>query len=190
MKLIVGLGNPGMGYSANRHNIGFICLNHFARLHKIAFDKKQGKARVGIGDISGQKVVLARPQTFMNASGQAVSFLMQKYSLSLDDLMVVHDDLDLPVGKIRIRKGSSAGGHKGVESIIACLGSKDFIRIRVGIGRPSPPDQTRGEEIIDFVLGDFSKEEEKVMDETISRVSDAIHSLLTEDTSSAMNKFN
>jgi peptidyl-tRNA hydrolase, PTH1 family len=190
MKLIVGLGNPGSGYASNRHNIGFISLNHFAKLNKITFDKKQGKARIGAGTVAGQQVVLARPQTYMNASGQAVDLLMQKYYLSLDDLIVVHDDMDLPLGKIRIRKGSSSGGHKGIESIIAAMGSKDFVRIRVGIGRPSAADQTKEEGIIEHVLGDFSREEQPAVKEAVARASEAIVSLLNEDLASAMNKFN
>src|SRR5512136_1280866 len=136
MKLIVGLGNPGKGYSNNRHNIGFLCLNHFARLNRIVLDKKQAKARVGTGTVAGIEVVLAKPQTYMNASGTSVFQLMQKYSLVPDDLIVIHDDLDLPLGKIRIRRGSRSGGHKGADSIISNLGTQDFTRIRVGISRP------------------------------------------------------
>ncbi len=139
MKLIVGLGNPGKEYSTNRHNIGFLCINHFARIHRITLDKKQGKARVGTGTVAGNDVVLAKPQTYMNASGVSVSQLMQKYKIALEDLIVVHDDLDLPLGKIRIRQGSSAAGHNGIKSIIASLGTQDFIRIRVGISRPQAP---------------------------------------------------
>ena len=118
MKLIVGLGNPGRGYANNRHNMGFMCLNYFARTQGIQFDKKQGKARIGTGEVAGNKVVLARPQTYMNQSGQSVSRLVKKFNISLDDLLVIHDDLDLPLGKIRIRQGGSSGGHKGIESII------------------------------------------------------------------------
>ena len=119
MKLIVGLGNPGRGYANNRHNVGFVCLNHFAKTQGIRFDKKQGKARIGIGEVAGSKVVLARPQTYMNLSGQSVSRLIKKFNINLDDLLVIHDDLDLPLGKIRIRYGSSSGGHKGIDSIIS-----------------------------------------------------------------------
>jgi len=189
MKLIVGLGNPGREYSTNRHNIGFLCLNHFARLHRITLDKKQGKARVGAGAVAGETVILARPQTYMNLSGQSVSLLMQKYKLVPDDLIVIHDDLDLPLGKIRIRKGSSAGGHNGAKSIIACLGTQDFIRIRVGISRP----QAEGEAecaIVDYVLGDFTADDRQVIENTIRKVSDSIICLLTEGLTAAMNKFN
>src|SRR3989338_7816522 len=103
MKLIVGLGNPGQGYSHNRHNLGFMCVSHFAKEHSIKFDKKQSQARTGTGEIGGETVVVARPETYMNLSGQAVSRLVKKFNISLDDLIVIHDDLDLPVGRIRIR---------------------------------------------------------------------------------------
>ena len=143
MKLIVGLGNPGRAYANNRHNIGFICLNHFARSQGIKFDQKQGLARIGLGEVAGNKLVLAKPQTYVNLSGESVSRLVRKFNINLDDLMVIHDDLDLPLAKIRISHGSSSGGHKGIESIIQELGSQDFTRIRVGIGRPNKAEAQR-----------------------------------------------
>ena len=136
MKLIVGLGNPGRGYAHNRHNVGFICLNHFARTEGIRFDKKQSKARIGMGEVAGSDVVLAKPQTYMNLSGQSVCLLINKFDISLDDLTVIHDDLDLPLGKIRVSRGSGSGGHKGIDSIISSLGSHAYARLRVRIGRP------------------------------------------------------
>lgn len=190
MKLIVGLGNPGQEYSANRHNIGFLCINHFARLHRISLDKKQGKARVGTGTVAGNEVVLAKPQTYMNLSGVAVIQLMQRYHIGPDDLIVVHDDLDLPLGKVRIRRNSSAGGHNGIKSIIANLGTQDFIRIRVGISRPQAENETAGECIVDYVLGDFTDEDKPVIEATICRVSDAIITLITAGLNAAMNKYN
>jgi peptidyl-tRNA hydrolase, PTH1 family len=190
MKLIVGLGNPGMGYSANRHNIGFLCLNHFAKRCGITLDKKQAHARVGTGVVGGMEVVLARPRTYMNASGLSVVQLMQKYDVNPEDLIVVHDDLDLPLGKIRLRPSSSSGGHKGANSIICALGTQDFIRIRVGIGRPLEPGQTPEETIVDYVLGDFTPEERPVLEDAIRRVSEAIVCLITEGIKAAMNKFN
>jgi peptidyl-tRNA hydrolase, PTH1 family len=189
VKLIIGLGNPGKEYSSNRHNIGFLCINRLAKVHRIALDKKQGKARTGTGTVAGNEVVLAKPQTYMNASGQSVSLLMQKYKVAPEDLIVIQDDLDLPLGKIRIRKGSSSGGHKGANSIISSLGTQDFIRIRVGISRP----QLEGEEecsVVDYVLGDFTPEDKPIFEETIHRVSDAIFCLITEGLTVAMNKFN
>ena len=193
MKLIVGLGNPGQSYSHNRHNLGFMCVNHFAKVHGIKFDKKQGQARTGTGEIAGETVVVARPETYMNQSGQAVSRLVKRFNISLDDLIVIHDDLDLPVGRIRVRQGGSAGGHRGIESIITGLGSKDFLRIRVGIGRPSATGRgipTPEDAIIAYVLSGFTSEEKKVIDQTIPVVSEALESLITEGLSAAMNKYN
>lgn len=190
MKLIVGLGNPGSAYARTRHNIGFMCVNQFARTHGIPFDRKQGQARIGTGEVAGNKVAVARPQTHMNLSGEAVSRLVKRFDIDLSDLIVIHDDLDLTLGKIRIRFGGSSGGHKGVQSIIACLGGKDFIRIRVGIGRPEYPGGRRESEIIDFVLSDFTGEEKQTIAGTIPRVSEAILCLLTEGPTIAMNKYN
>lgn len=193
MKLIVGLGNPGRSYAHNRHNVGFICLNHFAKTEGIRFDKKQSKARIGIGEVAGNEVVLARPRTYMNLSGQSVSLLINKFDIALDDLIVIHDDLDLPLGKIRIRHGSGSGGHKGIDSIIYSLGSQDFSRLRVGIGRPGvPPSYTpiSEDDIIAYVLNDFTAEEKQIISQVIPRVSEAIYYLLTEGLVAAMNKYN
>lgn len=193
MKLIVGLGNPGRLYANNRHNIGFRCLNHFARTYRIRFDQKQSKARTGAGEVTGEKVVLAKPQTFMNLSGESVARLVKKFNINLSDLVVIHDDLDLPLGKIRLRHGSSSGGHRGVDSVIAHLGSQDFIRIRVGIGRPilnESSAETKEDQIRDYLLSDFTEEEKEVVSQFIPGVSEAILTLLTEGLTAAMNKYN
>ena len=193
MKLIVGLGNPGRGYANNRHNVGSVCLNHFARTQGIRFDKKQCKARIGTGEVADNEVVLAKPQTYMNRSGQSVSLLVKKFNVSLDNLLVIHDDLDLPLGKIRIRQGGSAGGHKGVGSIITELGSQNFTRIRVGIGRPVKNEdftEFSEDEIINYVLGDFTPDEKQAITQVIPRVSEAILCLLTEGLVVAMNRYN
>jgi len=191
MKLIVGLGNPGRIYAHNRHNIGFICLNHFAKAQGIRFGKKQGQARIGIGEVAGNEVVLARPQTHMNLSGQSVSRLVRKFNINLNDLLVIHDDLDLPLGKIRIRQGGSSGGHKGVDSVITCLGSQDFLRLRIGIRRPATPSAEITEaDIIAYVLSDFTSDERQVITQVIPRVSEAILCLLSEGLTAAMNKYN
>ena len=191
MKLIVGLGNPGRLYANNRHNIGFICLNYFARTQGIRFDKKQGQARIGIGEVAGNKVVVARPQTYMNLSGESVSWLMRKFNP--DKLLVIHDDLDLPLGKIRIRQGSSSGGHKGVGSIITELDSQNFVRIRVGIGRPVKGEgftEFSEDETIAYVLNDFTPDEKQAVTRVIPEVGEAILCLLTEGLTTAMNRFN
>ena len=192
MKLIVGLGNPERIYANTRHNIGFMCLNHFAKTQGIKFDKKQGQARIGTGDVAGNKIVLARPQTYMNASGESVSRLVKRFDIDLTDLIIIHDDLDLPLGKIRIRHGGSSGGHKGINSIIAHLGSRDFSRIRVGIGRPTAIDspEFREADIIDYVLNDFTADEKETIAQTIPIVSEAVLCLLTEGLTAAMNKYN
>ena len=193
MKIIVGLGNPGRGYAHNRHNIGFMCLNHFASRQGIQFDRKRGKARIGIGNIAGDKVILARPQTYMNLSGQSVGLLVKKFDININDLVVIHDDLDLPLGKIRIRCGGSSGGHKGVSSIISSLNSQDFSRFRVGIGRPTAteiPNQISEADIIAYVLSDFTQEERQIITQVIPWVSEAILCLISEGLPSAMNKYN
>ena len=193
MKLIAGLGNPGRGYANNRHNVGFMCLNYFAKKQGIRFDKKRGKARIGIGEVAGTKVALARPQTYVNLSGQSVCLLVKKFDINLNDLLVIHDDLDLPLGKIRIRQGGGSAGHKGVNSITTELGSQDFIRIRVGIGRPSVTGgstETNEDDIIAYVLSDFTREEKQPITQAITRVSEAVLCILTEGLTGAMNKYN
>ena len=193
MKLIVGLGNPGRFYADNRHNIGFMCVSHLAKLQNIRFDRKQGHARTGIGNIGRNKIIVARPQTYMNASGESVSALVRKLNVSPPDLIVIHDDLDLPVGKIRLRLGGSSGGHKGIDSIIARLGTRDFYRIRVGIGRPDSAETSEAakeEAVIAYVLSDFTPEERKIIEDTLPRVSEAIVCLFAEGLTAAMNKYN
>jgi PTH1 family peptidyl-tRNA hydrolase len=189
MKLIVGLGNPGRAYANNRHNIGFICINHFARTHGIRFDRKQGRARIGMGKVAENEVVLAKPQTYVNLSGKPVSQLVKRFNISPDNLVVIHDDLDLPLGKIRLSYGSSSGGHKGIDSIINYLGSQDFIRLRVGIDRPDKAEASE-DEIITYVLSDFTAEQKQAIVQVIPKVSEAILCLLTEGLTPAMNKYN
>ncbi len=193
MKLIVGLGNPGKEYTLSRHNVGFMCVSLFAKEHRIALDRKKAHARFGEGEVEGVPVVLARPFTYMNRSGAAVKELVRKYDLKPEDLIVVHDDMDLPLGKIRIRVGGSSAGHKGINSIIAELGIEDFTRIRIGIGHPEVPEAERGEgspEVIDYVLGGFSRDEKQMLDKVIKRVSEAILSIITDGVTEAMNKYN
>jgi PTH1 family peptidyl-tRNA hydrolase len=191
VKLIIGLGNPGRLYADNRHNIGFMCLNHFAKTQDIRFDKKQGQTRIGSGEVAGSQVVLAKPQTYMNLSGQSVSRLVKRFNINLSDLLVIHDDLDLPLGKIRIRQGGSSGGHKGIGSIITELGSQDFLRFRVGIGRPITSFAEISEnDIITYVLSDFTSEEKQVITKVVSKLSEAVLYLLTEGLVATMNKYN
>jgi len=191
MKLIVGFGNPGKTYAHNRHNAGFRCLNYFARLHSIRLDHRQCRARVGVAEVKGEKLLLARPKTFVNLSGKPVACLVRKHGIPLSDLLIIYDDLDLPLGKIRLRQSGGSGGHKGMNSVISTLGSEDFPRIRVGIGRPQAEAQSISEDaIVNYVLSDFSPQEEAIIKPVIARVAEAIDCFLTEGIEAAMGKFN
>ena len=183
MKLIVGLGNPGRAYAGNRHNVGFQCVDYFARKHRIAISERKARAKIGIGEVDEKRVVLAKPRTFMNLSGQAVSRLMRQFNLPVEDLVVICDDMDLPLGRVRIRQRGGSAGHKGMESIIDSLGSQDFPRIRVGIGRPD------GDEV-SYVLSDFTADEKEVVREAVAEVADALFCILTEGIEAAMNRYN
>jgi PTH1 family peptidyl-tRNA hydrolase len=191
MKLIVGLGNPGRIYAHNRHNAGFRCLNYFARLHSIRFDHRQCRARIGTGEVSGEKLLLAKPRTFVNLSGNSVAGLVHKHNVPLSNLLVIYDDMDLPLGKIRLRQSGGSGGHKGMNSIISALGSEAFPRIRVGIGRPQAEEQSITEDtIVNYVLSDFSRQEEAIIKPVIARVAEAVDCFLTQGIEAAMSKFN
>jgi peptidyl-tRNA hydrolase, PTH1 family len=167
MNLIIGLGNPGEKYENTRHNIGSRIIEE---LEPLALTK----------------LILAKPTTFMNESGKAVKSLARRYKVKADDLIVIHDDIDLPLGKIKISQGSGSAGHKGVGSIIENLGTKDFIRIRIGI----LPDSGKPENVEDFVLKKFSKEEEKILEEVIEKTTEAIKILIQDGPEKAMNEFN
>jgi PTH1 family peptidyl-tRNA hydrolase len=192
MKLIVGLGNPGRDYVNNRHNAGFKCVDLFAHEHGISLTRRGARSKLGTGEVANTRVVLAKPQTFMNLSGEAVSALVRRYRLSYQDVLVIYDDLDLPLGKIRIRDKGSSGGHNGLKSIISHLGTQDFPRIRVGIGPAEGSDGTAAPEVdaIEHVLGDFTDAEKTVMREIYVKVAAAIECVLTEGIAAAMNKYN
>ncbi len=193
MKLVVGLGNPGIEYAGNRHNIGYICVRYLGRRHGIRFDKKLGLARTGRGSIAGEEVMLARPQTYMNVSGESVKRLVRRLKIKPENVIVIHDDMDLPLGQLRLRGGGSSGGHKGIESIIACLGSRDFNRVKVGIGAPEVEDANAAEKreaVIDHVLSGFSPEERQVIDKAVPVVGEAVACLIAEGLEAAMNKYN
>jgi PTH1 family peptidyl-tRNA hydrolase len=188
MKLIVGLGNPGRDFARHRHNVGFRCVNAFARRHRLAFSRSQSRARIARGLAAGEDVCLARPQTFMNRSGLAVAGLVKALGITPKDLLVIYDDLDLLLGTVRLRPGGSAGGHHGMESIIAALGSQDFPRLRVGIGRPSTP--SGHPDVVSYVLDDFSPEEDKEVEKAVATVVEALECYLEEGLEEAMNRFN
>jgi peptidyl-tRNA hydrolase, PTH1 family len=183
LKLIVGLGNPGKQYSRNRHNVGFMCLDLLAARHGLTFNQRRFKASVAEWH-RGEKVALAKPQTFMNLSGEAVRSLMGWYHWTPADVLVVYDDLDLPLGTLRIREGGSSGGHRGMQSIVDWLKTQEFPRLRIGIGRPAV------QEVKGYVLADFHADEKPVVEETIARAADAVETILAEGIVSAMNKFN
>jgi PTH1 family peptidyl-tRNA hydrolase len=189
--LIVGLGNPGEKYVRNRHNIGFMCLDEFARVHNISVTRSRVRAKTGEGKIAGKDVILAKPSTFVNLSGEAVGKLVRKHGVKPERLILVYDELDLPVGRIRLRLGGSSG-HNGIKSIVEQIGSEEFIRIRVGIGHPEDVESGKTErgDVIDHVLGDFLAEEMAIMEKIIPQVSEALLCLLTDGLTTAMNKFN
>ena len=192
VRLIVGLGNPGREYAHSRHNVGFWCLNRLARRHGIAFSSRGRLAAVGEGELAGQPVILAKPRTFVNLSGRAVSHLLQRYRLSPQQLLVVYDDLDLPLGRVRLRPSGSHGGHRGMRSIIEAIGSQDFPRIRIGIGRPEVAGEPtwESEAVVDYVLGPMTADERRILDEAAATAGEAILCLLSDGVETAMNRFN
>ena len=192
-RLIAGLGNPGTKYAGNRHNIGFICVDYFAQKHDLKFSRSRSQAKIVEARIVDHDVVLAKPQTFMNNSGVSVGGLVRKFKIKPENLIIIHDDLDLPQGRIRIRLGGSSAGHKGINSIVGHLGGNpEFIRVRVGIGRPNgaEPGRMNEDQVISYVLGDFSSEEKELMDKVIPCVNEALDCLLKEGLTATMSKFN
>lgn len=189
IKLIVGLGNPGPRYARNRHNIGFQCIDLLARRHHVEMNRIQLRAAVGDGWVSRRderrKMILAKPLTYMNASGEAIGPLMRFYQLEPDDLIVVHDDIDLAAATLRLRRNGGSGGQNGIKSIIQHVGSQDFHRVRVGIGRP--PGRM---DPADYVLQDFAPAEEESIAVLREKVCDALECWMFEGIDAAMNHFN
>lgn len=186
MYIIAGLGNPKREYENTRHNIGFDVIEELAEQENIGVLEKKHKAVIGKGYIEGQKVILAKPQTFMNLSGESVRELIDYYKVDeTADLIVISDDISLAPGQIRIRKRGSAGGHNGLKNIISHLGHDNFIRIRMGVG-----EKPRGYDLADYVLGHFGGDERKLMDEAMKKACDAIRLIIKEDADAAMNRYN
>ena len=183
--LIIGLGNPGREYRNTRHNIGFMVVDQLAEDLGCKLTKVQNKAIIGNTRIGESRLILAKPQTFMNLSGSSVSSLRKFYKVDLANMLVIHDDVDVPFGQIRMRPGGGSAGQKGVESTIQQLGSKSFPRLRMGIGQP--PGQM---DSADYVLQPFSKADEIELSEFIKKASKAVHCFITEGLDAAMNKFN
>lgn len=185
MKLIVGLGNPGAEYDNTRHNIGFDVIDELSRKHNIPVRSMEKHGLVGKGMIGSDKVMLVKPQTFMNISGVCVAGLVDYYSLDMEDVIIIYDDVTLDIGKIRLRPHGSAGGHNGIKSLINELGTQEFQRIRVGVGKkPVHYDLT------DWVLGHFKKEEREVMDKSVQLSAEAVESILDKGIGFAMNMYN
>jgi peptidyl-tRNA hydrolase, PTH1 family len=186
MFVIVGLGNPGEKYVNNRHNVGFQAVKYLADRHGLTFNEKQHKARLASGMIRGQRVVLAKPFTYMNDSGQSVAALVRWYKIDpATQLLVICDDLDLPFETIRLRANGSAGGQNGVKSIIQMLGTQTFPRLRVGIGRPPA-----GWDPKDYVLGNWNRDESEKLPALYNRIADAVETFITEGLTLAMTRFN
>ena len=183
--LIVGLGNPGPRYHNNRHNVGFIVVDALADDASIPIRRVEFRALVGKGTLEKEPAILAKPQTFMNDSGQAVAPLTRFYKIPNEKLLVVHDDLDLPFGTLRLRPEGGAGGQRGMGSIMAKLGTQEFARLRVGIGRPPGRMAPR-----DYVLHDFDAEEEEILPEVMQTAVDAIRRFVSTGIEQAMNDFN
>jgi len=192
MKLIVGLGNPGRQYAYNRHNTGFHVIDTLAERHNVSIKKNAFKSIIGLSEISGDTVLLAKPKTFVNASGKAVAAMMDEFKVKPGDLIIVYDDLDMPLGRIRVRPNGSSGGHNGLKSIIASIGSSDFARVKIGIGRPDEGSGERAseEEIVEYVLSDFTRDEMMKMLVAFRNAAAAVETILAEGTEAAMNKFN
>jgi len=183
--LIVGLGNPGPDYRQNRHNVGFMVVNALASTLDIPIQRVEMRALVGKGLFDGERLILAKPQTYMNNSGQAVASLARFYKIPPEQIMVIHDDLDLPFGTLRLRPFGGTGGQRGMESIVAKLGTRDFPRLRVGIGRP--PGRM---DPADYVLHDFDPDQETFLPEIFDRAVKAISRFITSGIEMAMNEFN
>ncbi|WP_226002626.1 aminoacyl-tRNA hydrolase [Paenibacillus sp. BJ-4] len=185
MKWIVGLGNPGPQYEKTRHNVGFMALDALASRHNIQINQSKCKALIGEGHIGGVKTVLIKPMTYMNLSGESLRAYMDYYKADLEDLIVVYDDLDTEVGKIRLRYQGSAGGHNGIKSIIQHTGTQSFNRIRMGISRPEP-----GHAIVDYVLGTFPKKEKDLLNGMIEDTCNALEYSLSHPFERTMAEFN
>ena len=184
MFVIAGLGNPGKKYEKTRHNMGFRVIDAIAEKNDIKVNKIKHKALVGDGRIAGQRVLLVKPQTFMNLSGDSLRQVMDYYDVPEEKLIVIYDDFDTDLGAIRIRKKGSAGSHNGMKSVIERLGTQDFPRIRIGIGGTGDRDW------VGFVIGGMSKEEEKLVSEAVEKAAQAVEVMISDGTDMAMNRFN
>ncbi len=185
LMVIVGLGNPGNKYENTRHNVGFCTIDILSEKYGIKVDRLKHRALVGDGNIKGIRVILVKPQTFMNLSGESVRDIIEWYKLAMDNLIVIYDDVDLPAGTIRIRPSGSSGTHNGMRSVIFQLQSDEFPRIRIGIGKAP-----EGWDLADYVLSRFSGDDAKVIRQSIERAADAAAAIITDGVTVAMNAYN
>lgn len=185
LKLVIGLGNPGKEYDMTRHNAGFMVVNKLALNFRISMDKNKFETIYGRGKIQGKDVILAKPMAFMNRSGSPVQRLANFYRISCEDLLIIHDDIDLAFGRIKIKEKGGDGGHKGIRSIIDAFGEGNFTRLRIGIGRSEA-----GADVVNHVLGRFNQEEKGFLDKIISTAMDAAVTILCEGAKEGMNRFN
>ena len=185
MKLIVGLGNPTKEYENTRHNIGFMAIDALSEDYHIPVESLRHKALIGKGAIEGQRVILAKPVTYMNLSGEAVRAISDYYKIPSEDIIIIFDDTTLDVGRMRIRKKGSAGGHNGIKSIIAHLGTMEFPRIKIGIGA-----KREGQDLADYVLSRFPKEEKEALGQVLEDVKKAVALMVWDDIEEAMNQYN
>ena len=186
MFIIAGLGNPDEKYQGTRHNVGFDVVDRLAEKYQIAVDTKKHRALIGKGVIEGQKVLLVKPQTYMNLSGESIRSLVEYYKIDPEEeLLVIYDDISLEVGQLRIRRKGSAGGHNGIKNIIAMTGTQNFMRIKVGVG-----EKPKGWDLADYVLGRFHGEEKAIMEDARKRAAKAAVMMMNEGLQAAMNEYN
>jgi peptidyl-tRNA hydrolase, PTH1 family len=183
--LVIGLGNPGGEYARTRHNVGWLCLDELESRGRFGRQRREGPAKVREGSLDGYDVVTARPQTYMNVSGRAAVHLLNKFGLPPEDLIVVHDDVDLPLGRLRLKRGGGAAGQKGVLSIADSLRTQEFLRVRIGVSRPVERDQ-----MVDYVLDRFTAVERERLAAVLPRAADAVTALIRDGLDSAMTEYN
>lgn len=184
MKLIVGLGNPGKEYENTKHNVGFKCLDIVCEKLNITIDKTKFKSKYYQGIINNEKVIIIKPQTFMNLSGEAVIEFINYFDIDLENIIIIYDDMDTPIGKFRIRAKGSSGGQNGIKNIIAHTKDPNLARIRIGIGRPNPGEN------VNYVLSKFSKTEQELVDEVLNQAANAVIDFITTDVERLMSKYN
>lgn len=188
MKLICGLGNPGREYERHRHNIGFMVVDALLGRARAELNQEKFQARVGQGTLGGERILFVEPQTYMNLSGRSVAEAARFYKVAVEDVLVIHDELDLPFGRLQLKAGGGAGGHNGLKSIVSSLGADAFIRLRFGIGKPEGPNAK--ERVAGYVLSNFDDGERRQLEELIGRSTDIAEAWVRDGLATAMNRYN